>query len=333
MVANRVDSMNVKRITRLLKLLEILQSGSGQNADGLAKSCGVSRRTTFRDVDSLRAAGVPIAYDADHDRYSIPSTYFLRPVNFTAAEALSLVALANEMGRSDRLPFYEPAHAAALKLEGSRPAALREDLRVISRSIRIQPFPVSPLEAKRGIYQQLVDARATRHVVRIEYDSLTEWDRIRTNLRPYHLLFCRHSWYVIGRSSMHSAVRTFNLSRISSLEVLPKRFSVPRDFSIERHLRNAWALIPGDGPDQRVVVRFKPLVARNVGEVIWHQTQELEFQEDGSLIFRARVSGIQEIAWWILGYGDQAEVLKPTELRRLVAQRAKNMAAMYNGEE
>jgi proteasome accessory factor B len=146
-------------------------------------------------------------------------------------------------------------------------------------------------------------------------------------------LFCRHSWYVIGRSSLHSAVRTFNLSRISSLEVLPKRFSVPRDFSIERHLRNAWALIPGDGPDQRVVVRFKPLVARNVGEVIWHQTQELEFQEDGSLIFRARVSGIQEIAWWILGYGDQAEVLKPTELRRLVAHRAKNMAAMYNGEE
>jgi proteasome accessory factor B len=143
-------------------------------------------------------------------------------------------------------------------------------------------------------------------------------------------MFYRHSWYVIGRSSLHSAVRTFNLSRIVAVELLPKRFSVPSSFSIERHLRNAWALIPGDGPDQRVVVRFKPLVARNVAEVIWHRTQKLEFQEDGSLIYRARVSGVHEIAWWILGYGDQAEVLKPVELRRLVAGRAMSMAAMYD---
>jgi predicted DNA-binding transcriptional regulator YafY len=322
--------MNVKRITRLLKLLEILQSGSGQNADGLAEACDVSRRTVFRDIDALQAAGVPIAFDEQHDRYSIPGAYFLRPVNFTAAEALSLVALANEMGRSDRLPFYEPAHAAALKLEGSLPAALRDELRIMTRSIRIQPSAVSPLETKRGIFQQLVDARATRRVVRIEYDSLTEWERIRTKLRPYHLLFYRHSWYVIGRSSLHSAVRTFILSRIATLEVLPKRFRVPRGFSIERHLGNAWGLIPGDGPDQRVVVRFKPLVAQNVGEVIWHPTQQLEFEEDGSLVYQACVSGIHEVAWWILGYGDQAEVLKPTELRRLVAERATNMAAMYN---
>ena len=228
--------------------------------------------------------------------------------------------------------FTNRRTAAALKLEGSLPAALREELRTLTKAIRIQPMPVSPLRAKRGIYQQLVDAHAKRRVVRIEYDSLTEWKRIETNLRPYHLMFCRHSWYVIGRSSLHSAVRTFNLSRIDSLEMLAKTFTVPRSFSIERHLGNAWALIPGDGADERVVVRFKPLVARNVGEVIWHKTQKLEFQDDGSLIYRARVSGIHEVAWWVLGYGDQAEVLEPVELRRLVAERAQNMAAMYSGK-
>ena len=324
--------MNVKRITRLLKLLQILQSGSGQNADGLAKACGVSRRTAFRDIEALRAAAVPVAFDAAHDRYSIPGTYFLPPINFTASEALSLVALASELGRSDRLPFYEPAQAAALKLEGSLPAALRERLQVMTRAIRIQPTRITPLRTKQRIYQQLVDARAKRHVVRIEYDSYTERERIKTKLRPYHLLFCRHSWYVIGRSSLHSAVRTFNLSRIVSLERLAEQFTVPRTFGIERHLRNAWLLIPANGPDQQVAVRFKPLVARNVGEVIWHKTQQLEFQADGSLVFRAQVSGLSEIMWWILGYGDQAEVLEPSELRRLVGQRAKNMAAMYNGK-
>jgi proteasome accessory factor B len=72
------------------------------------------------------------------------------------------------------------------------------------------------------------------------------------------------------------------------------------------------------------------MVAQNVAEVSWHKTQRLEFQRDGSLIFEVDVSGLNEIVWWILGYGDQAEVLSPLKLRRLVAHRAKNMCRMYD---
>ena len=45
------------------------------------------------------------------------------------------------------------------------------------------------------------------------------------------------------------------------------------------------------------------------------------------------VSGLNEISWWILGYGDQAEVLKPPELRRLIAQRVDKMATMYQNRD
>jgi proteasome accessory factor B len=90
-------------------------------------------------------------------------------------------------------------------------------------------------------------------------------------------------------------------------------------------------MIPEPGRDKRVVVRFKPMVARNVAEVIWHKTQHTTFRADGSLDFSVRVSGLKEISWWILGYGDQAEVLQPARLRRLVAERARNMAEMYDG--
>jgi proteasome accessory factor B len=62
---------------------------------------------------------------------------------------------------------------------------------------------------------------------------------------------------------------------------------------------------------------------------MWHKTQELHWQPDGTLEFHAQVSGLQEIGWWILGYGDQAEVLRPAKLRKLVAQRAANMHKLY----
>ena len=78
-------------------------------------------------------------------------------------------------------------------------------------------------------------------------------------------------------------------------------------------------MIPGDGADDHVVIHFKPLVAQNVGEVLWHKTQQLEFQPDGSLLYKVRVTGLGEIMWWILGYGDQAEVIAPHELRQMVA--------------
>lgn len=312
-------------------MLQTLQSGGGQNADRLAKQCDVSRRTLFRDLESLRDAGVPLQFDKELDRYSIPGTFFLPPTNFTAAEALSLIALAQEMGQGDRLPFYEGAYSAALKLEGSLPAPLRQELRLATKSIRIKPGQINRLENKASIFHQLLDARAQRRVVEIEYGSLTEWEQITTKLRPYQLLFSRHSWYVIGRSSLHAEIRTFNVGRIVSLNKLNQKYTVPRGFSLDRHIRNAWIMIPESGKDYQVVVRFQALVAQNVAEVAWHKTQQTRFMDDGSLEFRAKVSGLNEIVWWILGYGDQAEVLQPVKLRRLVAQRAENLVALYNG--
>ncbi|MEX0936437.1 MAG: WYL domain-containing protein [Pirellulales bacterium] len=323
--------MNLSRITRLLQLLRLLQAGRGHNATSLAQACGVSRRTIFRDLDTLRSAGVPLEFDEQLQRYHIPGTYFLPPTNFTAEEALALIAMAHEIGERGNLPFYEPARTAALKLEGSLPPQLRGVLKSMTRAIRIKLPPVNPLDGQRPIYEQLVDAIARQKAVRIRYQSLTEWSEITSKLRPYQLLFSRHSWYVIGRSSIHRETRTFHVGRIRQLEPLDESFRVPRGFSVERYLRNAWQLIPEPGPDQEVRIRFQPLVAQNVAEVNWHKTQRIEFNVDGTLDFYATVSGLREISWWILGYGDQAEVLQPKGLRELVAQRVRKLMQRYDG--
>jgi proteasome accessory factor B len=120
------------------------------------------------------------------------------------------------------------------------------------------------------------------------------------------------------------------VSRISKIDLLTEKYAPPRGFSLDRYLGNAWNLMPQAGPDCHVVVRFAPMVAKNVAEVAWHRTQQVEWCPDGSLDFHADVSGLNEIVWWILGYGDQAEVLAPAKLRRLVAQRAANLHRIYH---
>jgi len=306
----------------------MLQAGRGYNAEALAQACGVSRRTIFRDLDALRQSGVPLVYDDQEQRYHIPGTYFLPPTNFTPEEALALIVLCHDLGDQAQLPFFRPAQTAALKLASSLPERLREQLRARGEAVKIRMPPANPLAGQESIYEQLLEAVARRQSVRIGYHSPTE-DEISTRLHPYRLLFSRRSWYVIGRSSLHRGTRTFNVGRIRRLERLDDHYQIPRGFSLQRYLRNAWHLIPEPGPDREVVVRFSRLVAQNVAEVAWHKTQRLTFHADGTLDFQVTVSGLREVSWWIMGYGDQAEVLRPPELRRMIAGNAARMIEMY----
>jgi proteasome accessory factor B len=319
----------IKRIERLITLLGLLQGGRPRNVEALALECGVHRRTIFRDLETFRRCGLNLLYDDVQQGYVLPQTYFLPPTNFSHDEALTLLVLCHEMGARQQLPFYESARSAAVKLENSLPAHLRDELRRVAGAVHIKLEPTNPLENHQDKYTQLVEAIKRRRCVRIEYHPPAGEALLHTRLCPFRLMFSRRSWYVIGRSTVHRATRTFNVGRIAQLEMLDDTFRVPKNFSIERHLRNAWHLIPEPGPDRHVVIHFDSLVAANVAEVVWHKTQKTVTMPDGSLRFEVKVSGLWEISWWILGYGDQAEVLEPAELRQMVAQRAKRLAERY----
>ncbi|MEO1496552.1 MAG: transcriptional regulator [Planctomycetota bacterium] len=321
--------MNTTRVTRLLQLLQTLQSGTGQDADQLADACSVSRRTVFRDLESLKRAGVPVQFDTQGRRYRIDSAHFLPPTNLTINEALAVLLLAADDTRLASVPLRRYARDAAAKIETSLPTAMQEQLAEIKEGVSVKPDAVNPLAGKDETYLRLLHANRERRQVVIEYECQTEFDSFETTIDPFHLMFHLRSWYVIGRSSRHGEIRTFNVGRISSARSTNEPFTIPRSFSVTSYLGNAWRIIPG--PDYDIHLRFEPLVAANVSEVLWHPTQRCEPRPDGGLDFHARVSGLSEIVWWVLGYGDQVEVLSPHRLRKMVAERTRRAAARYAG--
>ncbi len=231
----------------------------------------------FRDLDLLRQAGVPVLFDSDSSSYRLDHGFFLPPTTFTAEEALAMLLVCYELGADGRMPFYSAARQAAIKLEACLPASLREQVRSVTAAVQIHLTPTNRMAGVEPVYRRLLHCALHRQSVRIRYTSFADDAEIVTKLSPYRLLFSRHSWYAIGRSSLHREPRTFNVGRISELEVLPEHFEVPHQFSIDRYLGNAWHLIPEPGPDVEVLVRFEKLVARNVAEVHWHKTQRVYF--------------------------------------------------------
>jgi predicted DNA-binding transcriptional regulator YafY len=115
-------------------------------------------------------------------------------------------------------------------------------------------------------------------------------------------LYKKRAWYVIDYSSLHKSVRTFNLGKIQKTETLDKCFVDDDNFDVYDYLGRAW-LIP-EGKIYDIKLKFSPLVAHNVAEVQWHNTQQAQWQDNGSARLSFRIDGLKEISWWILGYDD-----------------------------
>jgi predicted DNA-binding transcriptional regulator YafY len=319
----------LQKIRRLLKVLECLQSGRAYGAGDLAEVCGVTKRQIFRDLRALQDSGIALIYDESRQSYRLAQPTLLPATELTLDEALSLLALANNLGERRRgVPLQEPLRDAAVKLSCLLPLRLRHYVGEVAELIEFQTGRPSSEPRDRSLLTVLHEALHDRQRVRLRYRSLFEGRDISTLVSPYRLLFSRHSWYVVGRSSLHRSVRMFHLGRILELQPTQDRYRIPERFSLERHFGNAWQFIRERG-DQRVRIRFQPQVAANVADVLWHKTQQLQWNGDGTLDFEATVSGVNEISWWVLGYGDQAEVLEPPELRGLIAERAARMVRVY----
>ncbi len=212
---------------------------------------------------------------------------------------------------------YDPDLAAAFeKLERGLPPPLAEHvertLDGLSKAPRDERFSAN--------VRLLTRAWAERRVVTIDYEPARyESGAVprRATVRPFLLepSLQTHALYLIGFDEERGALRTFKIERIRSAALTPRTFEPPDPAATTSALRAAWDIIADQEPVE-IVLRFVPGVAARVREAIWHPTQTLDAEADGSLRWRATVSGTIEIRLWILSWGDEVEVLAPAVVAR-----------------
>jgi predicted DNA-binding transcriptional regulator YafY len=329
-----MKSNRVSRVVQLLTTLSKADSTKGYTASELSRMFGVSRRTMFRDLKEIQEIGIQPLLSSSRRGYTLSPEQFLPPINLNPQEALGLLLLVHKMRSQIQMPFRHSALLAAMKIESCLPPKVRRYCesalaRISAKAGAQAPSPTTP--GLDNIFVLLQSAAAQRKKVRIDYDSLFDGKAIQCELSPYHLLYNQRAWYVVGLSSVHKAVRTFKLNRICNVEMSDKPFSNDGspEFDLAEYLGCAWSMMP-EGKIHHVRLRFAPKVANNVAGVQWHKTQKIALNPDGSATVDFRVDGLGEITWWILGYGDQVEVLSPAELRKTIAGIARKMVEISN---
>ncbi len=319
------------RVNRLLRLIQIIQWGRPYTIDALSRELGVTRRTLFRDMRILERAGMPCTFDRKTQAYVFSRGRVLPPLSLTLDEALALTVQTRKALHSKVTPGHQAALSAALKIEAALPAELARHCGELLEAVDVRHWPMSDVASVGDTLAHLQQALADRRKVAVLYESYQEKGEISTVLHLYRLRFVRRGWYAIAFSEAHSELRTFKIERLLSVTSLDDHYEIDPTFNLETYYGNAWQMIRGDRP-YHVVIRFSPKVAGNVEEVSWHKTQQTQRTDDDSLIFEVDVDGLSEIAWWVLGYGREAVVEQPQELRDLIAAHARAMLQHYAGD-
>ena len=317
------------RAARYLKVAMILhEHPAGIAVQSIAELIGVSKRTVYRDLNAMTMdAEVPI-WEAD-GKYGLEAGAFLPPLALTLHEATTLFLAARMLAKASDEHDTELI-GAFVKLAQILPPVLAEHIR---ETVDTFAIATERNEQFTRVFRVLAEAWAQRRVVDIEYDAgvydPTRAPR-RTRVQPLAIepSALTHALYLMGWDESRGARRTFKVERILSASLTPDTFEPPEGGATARELLQAWDVIADEEPVS-VVIRFSPAVAKRAAETRWHPSQELEQQADGSLIWRGLVSGMREIRIWILGWGADAEVLEPAELRTEIASELARAASLY----
>ncbi len=298
------------------------------NARELATRFDVNVKTIYRDMDTLDV-GLRVPLQKEGTRWGIDKSHYLPPLQFSIPEALTIFLAARLMLQYSHR--YDPyIDAAFTRLGTVMPEPLRQQIQKTLDWMEKLPRDNHYLE----VLAKLSSAWVSRNKVNISYQSFASDKAVSRIIEPYFIepAAAGHASYVIGYCHRAGEIRSFKIERITDMDILEEKYEIPSSFDANSYFGSAWGVIV-EGEARVVKLKFNKNIARIIGETLWHPSQVLERQKDGSLIATFKIMDTIELSSWILGWGERVEVLEPQDLRDFIAQTAKDMLVLYQNDK
>jgi predicted DNA-binding transcriptional regulator YafY len=314
---------------RMWRIHQILVGGSYPNCTGLSEELEVSAKTVMRDIEFMRdRLGLPLEYDAvKHGfRYTAPVRDF-PTMKVSQGEVAALLLAQQSLEQFRGTPFEKPLSGAFRKLSQSLGGDMEVAWHELEQALSVRRSGVGLADMQ--VFDSLAKAVTDREEIEFSYHKLAGEKPERRTVRPYHLGCIEDQWYLFGHDAARGAIRTFALPRIRDTESTGVKFRRPKDFSVGKLLEGSFAVFEGRQA-KPVKILFRGVAARLVTERSWHASQQIK-QRGKIAELTLRVGLSPDLVQWILGWGGEAEVTAPPELRDRVARAAAQAAAIYGG--
>ena len=315
-------------LERMMKIHAALQAGRFPKASDLAGELEVNPKTILRDIEFMRdRMNLPVEYNRATKGFAYTAEVSAFPtMQITEGELLAMLVAEKALQQYRGTNFEKPLAAAFKKLAASLPENISINFSDWEQTIsfRTSAEPILDL----AVFDQLARATAGHQRLRLTYRKP---GRKATELRvvdPYQLANINGEWFLFAWCHLRKDIRTFAPARIVGVEASGDTFKRPEKFSLERRLRDSFGVIAGKG-NFDVVLRFDELVSDYIREKRWHPSQKLAELPDGGVELRLKLSSLDEIRRWVLGWGGSCRVVGPDELASSVRRAAEQMLGLY----
>lgn len=306
----------MNRIERLTAILLLLQEKSYTAAE-IAHHFEISRRTVLRDIQALSEMSVPIIAQAGPGGgYALPADFSPTPLPLTTGEAFLLQLTLTTLAKLADTPFMPERASLLAKLRALLPAQLSP---AVEPLLAVADMDVPERTQRSPFLEPLLEAAQQQRWVRVTYQS-TERLSVQ-HLLPSRITMQNGYWYCHAYAFEHQEERTYRVDRIRTFSLADEQFqatpmSEPRPYGHDSH--------------PQVVVS---LTARGVAYVESepHLGQALQRNPDGtgSLVFRCPPGELNWFARYFAGFGAEAEVCAPPELRERLRQLGHRLVEQY----
>lgn len=326
-------------LARQWELLKLLPGrGAGKTSKALAEALNesgfrVSKRQVERDLrDPVES--FPIDCNNASSPYGwrwVPGASADIP-GLTLAEAMSLHLIEETLRPllpASVVQSVEPRlRQAAKKLASDERLPLArwgDKVRYIHPSLPLQAPSITP-EVLEGVHAGLLRERQ----LEVLYRPMDAEDSRPLTLHPLGLVQRGPVAYLIATTFHYPDLRLYVLHRFTAAVVTDAAATRPDDFDIDHYIARGALQFTGTEQEFPLILAVNETLARLLQETPLSADQEIRIKAARTTV-HATVVDSWQLRWWILGQGENVQVLKPATLRREIAKTCRRMLANYAG--
>ena len=289
----------------------------------------VSLRSVQRDLDHLSEA---FAITSDNARPA--GWYWSKDAKIMGVPALdphsALVLQLAKKHLERLLPVATVEHLApqfrqaaeTLDIHGNGLRKWQNKVRVLPRGITFIT-PKVDATVQSVIYESLLKEKKIKVCYRPRLDKPKEYE-----VNPLGLIVRDQVTYLI--CEYDNKLRQLLLHRMVSVEMLDSVSKYPDNFNLDTYLLQG-EMSFSTGEKIRLRFAMNEYAARQIIDCPLSADQRISKTEEDNedVIIEATVQDSMELRWWLLSFGDEAEILGPPDLRKWFKEISDNMVSYY----
>ncbi len=307
-------------------------SAEGLTLDEMAREAGIDRRTAERMRDVLRELFPQMeeARDGRAKRFRIVGGLdgFLQAPGVDELAELqgAIAALAQGGGEARAALLRALAEKIRASLRASTRLRMAPDLEVLATA-EAMVMQVGPRPMVDGETLALVrEALKAMRVCVFRYASASDGAARQREVIPYGILFGR-TYYLVGPQVGMARPVLWRFDRIGDLELGEACDGPPAGFSLADYAARSFGAFQEKRED--IVLRFSPEAAPDARRFVFHPSQKVAEEVDGSLTVRFRAGGLVELVRHLIGWGEAVEIVGPTRLKALMVETLETALAKH----